>query len=203
MRYVRTVAVVTMLAAGGALPVQAQEQAPTSQPQVLFGDDRTFAATWGLESRTTKIQDSLSATWGIYGGMTINRATEVAVTLAANLTHREVNYGYIGLVTRHTFRPDEVLHGGVGLLLAAANTKDYRRKRSSLFDSFGDTAGTWFHFIEPSAFGEVNLTERTRPRIGLGYRLAWSLDETTEYTARTGVTESDFSGPSVTVGVHW
>jgi hypothetical protein len=173
------------------------------EPETLLGGEMDVGFAWGLESRTGKIKDDLSATWGFYAGLTVNRATTLAMTLAANLTHPDVNYGYFGAIARHTFGQDNLLHGGGSLLLAAANTKDYAREKSSLFDNFGNTTGEGFYFIEPSLYGELNLTRRSRFRLGVGYRQAWSLDETTEHTARTGVTVGDFSGLSVTLGLGW
>jgi hypothetical protein len=173
------------------------------ETETLLGGDMDIDFALGLESGINKIQDDLSASWGFYAGLTVNQATTFALTLAANLTHPTVNYGYFGAIARHTLRQENVVHGGASLLLAAANTKDYEREKSSLFDNFGNTSGESFYFVEPSLFGELNVTESFQVRLGVGYRFAWGLDETTDYTSRTGVTQDDFSGLSFMVGVGW
>jgi hypothetical protein len=185
------------LAAVAVVPQSSMAQ----EPQTLLGGETDIDGAWGLESRITKIQDDVSATWGFFGGVTVNQATMFALTLSANLTHPDVNYGYFGPIVRYTHRQDDLVHGGASVLLAFANTKDYEREKSSLFDNFGNTSGEWFHFIEPSVFGALNLTERFRVRLGVGYRIAWGLDDTTQYTALTGVRGDDFSGLSFTIGI--
>jgi hypothetical protein len=178
-----------------ARPAQSQE------PQTVFGGETDVRAIWGLESRLSSIQGNVSATWGFFGGVTLNDATAFALTLSANLTHPDVNYSYFGLIGSYAHNRDAVVHSGANVLFAVASTKDYAREKSSLFDNFGNTTGEGFYFVEPTVFGELNLTRRFRLRLGLGYRIAWALDETTAYTTLTGVTADDFSGLAFTIAV--
>jgi hypothetical protein len=169
--------------------------------ETLFGGNAVLGAAWGIESDVTKIQNDLSATLGAVLGVTINRATTLATTFGANVSHPTVNYGYFGVVARRALRSEELLHGAASVRLVFASTKDYERAKSSLFDNFGNTGGEHFGFLEPAALAEINLTGRMRLRVGLGYRIVWGLDEATEFTTRTRVSGSDFSGPSFSIGL--
>jgi hypothetical protein len=172
-------------------------------PETLFGPETEIGFVWSSEIKVNSIKNQPGTLFGFYGGALINRSLMLGGTLGSNFGHPTVNYSYLGLMGQYTYRPEKLLHPSAQLVLAAARTKDYEGTKSSLFDNFMNTNGTYFYFIEPGINLETNLGNNIRLVTGLSYRYAFSLDPTSEYVELTRVTNQDMSGINLGIGLKF
>jgi len=173
------------------------------EAETLFGPDTDLGFIWGLESRTTKIQDDFSSSYGIYGGPLFNHTMLLAFCIGSNVTHPEVNHSYIGLLGQYTPNPKKLMHFSYQLFVGAGAAKDYEMTKTNAMDNFGNTSGPGFLIIEPGVNIEFNFHKKVRGVLGLSYKLASGLDEDDELIKDTKVTNSDFSGISFNVLVKF
>jgi len=118
-----------------------------------------------------------------------------------NLTHPRVNFGYLGAMVKYIYKPASVVHVSCQVTLGAGSTKDYENEKSNTFDNFGNVTGAGFYFVEPVINTEINLDNKTRLIVGLGYRLATGINPDSRYISRTHVSDKDFSGFTITAGI--
>jgi len=171
------------------------------EPKTLMGPDAKIGFIWGLDTKTGKIQDDISRTNGFFLGALFNRSLLIGVAAGMNVTHPEVNYGYTTLLAQYTLKPDELIHFSGHLLLGTGSTKDYMRKKSNPYDSYGDITGPRFYIIEPGVNVEANLHTKVKLFLGLSYRLATGLDEGDTLISKTNVTDNDLSGVQLNIGI--
>jgi hypothetical protein len=120
-----------------------------------------------------------------------------------NISHPEVNFGYMGLLTQYTYQPNKLFHFSGQLLVGGGSTKDYQQPKSSVFDNFGNITGPGFFVIEPGLNAEMNFHTKVRFVAGLSYRLVFGLDSTDPLVSITNVNNSDLSGLNVNAGVKF
>ncbi|MFC1651132.1 hypothetical protein ACFL2X_06135 [Candidatus Latescibacterota bacterium] len=173
----------------------------SQETKTLFGSDTEASFVWGTEIKTTDIKGDIGSTIGFFGGALFNNAYLLGLAVGANVTHPDVNHGYFGILTQYTHNPSELIHYSGQLFLGSGSTKDYERKKSSAMDNFGNTTGPGFYFIEPGVNAEINMSQQVRLIIGLSYRLVSGLDSDDDLISKTQVTNSDFSGFHINLGV--
>ncbi|MFC1692274.1 hypothetical protein ACFL1R_02075 [Candidatus Latescibacterota bacterium] len=178
-----------------AVPAHSQET------KTLFGPETDIGFVWGIETKSTDIKGDIGTSIGFVGGALINHAYLVGLAVGANITHPEVNHGYLGVITQYTYKPGELIHCSGQLFLGTGTTKDYENKKSSTMDNFGNITGPGFYIIEPGVNAEVNMNETVRLLVGLSYRIVTGLDKDDDLISKTNVKSSDFSGFHINIGV--
>ena len=173
------------------------------ETKTLLGPDTNLSFVWGMDLKVNSIQEEPGTLLEVYGGTRIGRSAMVALAGGMNVGHPTVNYGYLGVVGRYSYKPEEAIHAGGQLLVGMGSAKDYEREKSSLFDNYGNISGPGFFLFEPAVSAEVNLTTGTRLTLSLGYRIVAGLDEDHELTSFTGVTNEDLSGLNFILGVEF
>jgi len=192
-----------LLCCGFLLVVFFISNAVAQETETVLGGDTKLSFAWGLDLKVNSIQGKTGTLWDIYGGAIINRSTLIALVGGMNISHPEVNYGYLGLLGQYTYKPEKIIHFSGQLLLGRGSTKDYQREKSSLLDSYGDISGPGFFLIEPAFNAELNLAKKARLLLGLGYRIVTGLDEDHELISKTKVTSKDLSGLNLILGVKF
>ncbi|MFC2077079.1 hypothetical protein ACFLT7_08355 [candidate division KSB1 bacterium] len=172
------------------------------ESKTLFGPDTDIGFAWSLELKTGSIQDDMGTLYAAYGGALINHSILIGFTGGMNLSHSEVNHGYLGLLAQYTHKPDDLLHWSTQLLLGIGRVTDYKREKTSMMDNFGNySGGSRFYLVEPGVNGELNFTDSVRLVVGLSYRLASGIDEGNVFINTSKVNDSDMSGLHFNLGV--
>lgn len=166
----------------------------SQETKTIFGGDYNISFIWGFDFKINSIQGKPGTLAGIYGGTLINNSTILALTIASNIGHPNVNYSYIGLWSQYTYKPYQLIHFSGQLLLALGTTKDYNKPKTSTMDNFGNTSGPGFYIIEPGVLTEINLSEKFRLGVGVNYRLSLGLDSNNILISKTKVSNEDMSG---------
>ena len=164
------------------------------QTETIFGPNTDVSFIWGFDNRSTEIQNDFGTMVGFYGGALINKSLLVGFGAGMNLTHPDVNQGYLGLLCQYTLEPQKLIHYSAQLFVGRGSTKDYVQKKTNSFDNFGNVTGPSFLIIEPGINIEFNLHEKYRAVAGLAYRHVSGLDESDPLINITHVTNEDLSG---------
>lgn len=169
--------------------------------QTLFNKDTRIDMRWSPGLKFNSIQNDVGSVIEMYGGPVFNQSFLVGMVGGVNVGHPRVNYGYLGLITQYIYQPNKLVHFSGQLMSAYGSTKDYERKKSSLFDNFWNITGTNFFLIEPGINMELNLKENMRFTAGLSYRMVTGLDQTSEFVSLTHVNNRDMSGVNLRTGL--
>jgi hypothetical protein len=173
------------------------------ETKTLFDKETKIGFVWGIELKTSSIQHELATQFGMYAGALFNHAIMIGAVGAANVTHPTVNYGYTALMVQYTYKPAKIVHLNGHLIFGSGSTKDYENEKSNMLDNFGNVTGARFNIVEPGINGEINLGVKTRLVLGVSYRHVYGIDQYSEYTTRTHVTDGELSGFSFTAGVKF
>jgi hypothetical protein len=173
----------------------------SQEVNTILQSDVSTRFAWGLELKTSYIQNEYGTQFGGYAVTMFNKSFMAGMVVALNLTHPAVNYGYLGLMTRYIYKPGSIIHMSGQLTLGAGSTRDYENDKTSMFDNFGNIYGTSFYFIEPAVNSEINVGKKTTLVIGLGYRLTTGINENSKYISSTNVSDGDLSGLTINAGV--
>lgn len=192
-----------LLCCGLVLVACCSTSAAAEETKTILGPDTDMSFVWGVDVKVNSIQEQTGTLLEIYGGTRIGRSTVVALAGGLNVSHPDVNYGYLGLLGQYTFKPEEAIHYGGQLLVGTGTTRDYEEEKSSLFDNYGNISGPRFFLIEPAVSVEANLTASTKLILSLGYRIVTGLDEDHELISTTRVTSDDLSGLNLMLGVQF
>lgn len=180
--------------------VFAQEQDTT---QTLFKSSVKVSELWTPEVKFNSIQGDIGTLIGFYGGALINRSFLIGISGGVNLGHPRVNYGYFGGIMQYIYKPANLLHPSVQLLLAYGSTKDYENPKSGLLDNFWNISGAHFFVMEPGINLELNLSTRLTLVGGVSYRYVSGLNENDENISITHVTNKDLSGLNINIGLKF
>lgn len=168
-----------------------------------LGADTTTRFVWGMEVKTSSIQNEYGTQYGMYAGAVFSHSVMAGMVGALNVTHPAVNYGYMGLMVKYIYKPASVVHLSGQLTLGAGSTRDYDNEKTSTFDNLGNIYGTGFCFIEPGFNSEINVGRKTTLLFGLGYRLATGINSNSPHISTTHVSDKDLSGVTVTACVQF
>ncbi|MCK4900008.1 MAG: hypothetical protein KAS38_14610 [Anaerolineales bacterium] len=80
------------------------------EPKTLMGPGTEVGFIWGLDTKTSQIQDDISRTNGFFCGVLLNHSLLFGVAAGLNVSHPTVNYGYTTLLAQYTHKPDELIH---------------------------------------------------------------------------------------------
>jgi hypothetical protein len=178
----------------------AQEQDTT---QTLFKSSVKVSELWTPEVKLNSIQGDIGTLIGFYGGALINRSFLLGISGGVNLGHPRVNYGYFGGIGQFIYKPANLLHPSVQLMLAYGSTKDYENPKSGLLDNFWNISGAHFFVMEPGMNLELNLSTRLTLVAGVSYRYVTGLNENDENVSITHVTNKDLGGLNFNIGLKF
>ena len=147
------------------------------ETKTLMGLDTEISIVWGIDLKTSSIQDDIGVSYNVCYGALFNQSILLGVIAGLNVTHPIINYGYLGYLGQYTHKPENVIHFSGQLALGGGSAKGYETVKSSAFDNLLNITGDGFYFIEPGINVEFNLTAKTRLLIGLSYRYVTGLDE--------------------------
>jgi hypothetical protein len=171
--------------------------------QTLFRPGITVSELWAPEVKINSIQGETGTLVGFQGGAVFNKSFLLGVSGGVNLSHPRVNYGYFGAIGQYIYKPANLMHYSLQMLLASGSTKDYENPKSGLFDNFWNISGAEFYLFEPGVNLEINLSKRITFYAGLSYRYVWGLNEKNENVSITHVTNKDLSGLNFNVGLKF
>jgi hypothetical protein len=195
MKISLTLAAVILLAGNASLFSQEFRSA--------FDADTNTKFVWGIEVKTSGIQNEYGTQYGMYAGAELSQSFMVGMVGALNVTHPAVNYGYMGLMVKYIYKPTSVVHMSCQFTLGAGSTRDYENEKSSTFDNLGNVYGTGFYFIEPVINSEINVGRKTTLIFGLGYRLVNGINSSSHYISTTHVSDKDLSSVTVSAGIQF
>jgi hypothetical protein len=190
--------IVLIILAGICSALSAQEA------ESILGRDAELGFIWALDTKGYSIQSKVGIGYGAHFSLLVkNISTSFGWAGVLNISHPEVNFGYMGLLTQYTFKPDKLFHASGQLLLGFGSTKDYQQPKSSPFDNFGNITGPGFYVVEPGINAELNFHTKIRLVAGLSYRAVFGLDSTDPLVSITNVTDSDLSGLNLNLGLKF
>jgi len=169
----------------------------------VYCADTAARFVWGMEVKTSSIQDEYGTLYGIYAGAVFGHSLMAGMVGALSVTHPAVNYGYLGLMGRYIYKPTKVIHFSGQITLGVGTTRDYENEKTSTFDNFGNVYGTGFCFIEPVINSEINIGRKTMLIFGLGYRLVGGINSNSHYLSSTHLTNQDLSDVTITAGIQF
>ncbi len=146
------------------------------------------------EIKFNSILGDIGTLIGIYGGPMINNRLLIGACGGVNLGHPRVNYGYLGGIIQYVYRPEDMVHMSIQLVVASGTTKDYENPKSGLLDNFWNISGESFFMVEPGINLEVNITTRVKLVMGVSYRYVSGINSAREEIRYTHVTNEDMSG---------
>ncbi len=193
---------------------QTQAQSPTQAPQMtenttteassietLLGDKVTYSIVPSM--KVTPANNSWGTLLGVYGGAVINKNILVGIGTYATFGHESVNMGYTGLIVEYRYQPHRIVHFG-GSFLVGMGTASSMRPTS--FRPFGLAENivrlfspSQFIVLEPSAFGEVNLSQSLALSVGASYRYIGGYKE----SLSSVLTNANLSGVSINAGLRF
>jgi hypothetical protein len=128
------------------------------EAESLLDQGAALGFVWALEVKGYSIQNTIGiGYWAHFSVLIKNIATSFGWTGVMNISHPEVNFGYMGLFSQYTYAPKSLFHFSGQLLLGIGSTKDYQQPKSSSFDNFGNITGPGFYVIEPGINGEMHF----------------------------------------------
>ena len=169
--------------------------------KTLLGSNANIVFVRGINLKINSIQNDIGTLFEINGGALYNNKLFGGIAGGFNIGHPHVNYGYLGLLGQYTFKPNDLLHPSVQILIASGSTKDYERPKSSAFDNLLNITGASFYLFEPGINLELNVRKTTQFVVGISYRYVTGLDEDSKHVSLTNVTNKDMSGLNISVGV--
>jgi len=155
------------------------------------------------EVKFNSIQGDIGTLIGIYGGPMINNRLLIGACGGVNLGHPRVNYGYLGGIIQYVYRPEDMVHMSIQLVVASGTTKDYENPKSGLLDNFWNISGESFFMVEPGINLEVNITTRMKLVMGVSYRYVSGINSAREEIRYTHVTNKDMSGLNFNIGLKF
>jgi len=203
MRYFIIITVI-LLVFCSSLSAQTTDSNDTQEAESLLGQGAKLGFIWALDAKGYSIQSKIGIGYGAHFSLLFkNISTSFGWAGVLNISHPEVNFGYMGLFTQYTYNPNKLFHFSGQLLLGGGSTKDYQNSKTSPFDNFGNITGPGFYVIEPGINGEMNFHQKVRLVVGLSYRIVLGLDSTDPLVSITNVNNSDLSGLNVNIGVKF
>ena len=191
---------ITMLLLCISLSTSAQQG---DSVKTLFRPGITVSELWAPEVKINSIQGETGTLVGFQGGALFNKSFMLGISGGVNLSHPRVNYGYFGAIGQYIYKPSNLMHYSLQVVLASGSTKDYENPKSGLFDNFWNISGAEFYMFEPGVNVEINLSKSLTFYAGLSYRYVWGLNENNENVSRTHVTNRDLSGLNLSVGLKF
>jgi hypothetical protein len=177
---------------------------PAQEAESLLGQGAELGFIWALDAKGYSIQNTIGIGYGAHFSLLIkNISTSFGWAGVMNISHPEVNFGYMGLFTQYTFRPNKLFHFSSQLLLGGGATKDYQQEKTNVFDNFGNITGPGFFVVEPGINAEMNFHQKVRLVAGLSYRFVFGLDSTDPLVSITKVNNSDLGGLNINIGVKF
>jgi len=155
------------------------------------------------EIKFNSILGDIGTLIGIYGGPMINNRLLIGACGGVNLGHPRVNYGYLGGIIQYVYRPEDMVHMSIQLVVASGTTKDYENPKSGLLDNFWNISGESFFMVEPGINLEVNITTRMKLVMGVSYRYVSGINSAREEIRYTHVTNKDMSGLNFNIGLKF
>ncbi len=155
------------------------------------------------EIKFNSIQGDIGTLIGIYGGPMINNRLLIGACGGVNLGHPRVNYGYLGGIIQYVYRPEDMVHMSIQLVVASGTTKDYENPKSGLLDNFWNISGESFFMVEPGINLEVNITTRVKLVMGVSYRYVSGINSAREEIRYTHVTNEDMSGLNFNISLKF
>lgn len=178
----------------------AQEDNPE---RTLLRRDIILTDVISPEIKFNSIQGDIGTLIGIYGGPMINNRLLIGACGGVNLGHPRVNYGYLGGIIQYVYRPEDMVHMSIQLVVASGTTKDYENPKSGLLDNFWNISGESFFMVEPGINLEVNITTRMKLVMGVSYRYVSGINSAREEIRYTHVTNKDMSGLNFNIGLKF
>jgi hypothetical protein len=178
--------------------------AAAEEAESLMGEGAELGFIWALEAKGYSIQDKAAVGYGAHFSLLFkNISTSFGWAGVLNISHPDVNFGYMGLLSQYTYRPNSLFHFSGQLLVGFGSTKDYQQPKSSPFDNFANITGPGFFIVEPGINGEMNLHAKVRLVAGVGYRVVVGVDSSDPLVSITNVDDRDLSGLSINLGVKF
>lgn len=177
-------------------------QDPNSS-RTLLRQDIYLSDVIAPEIKLNSIQGDIGTLIGVYGGPLINNKLLIGVCGGVNLGHPRVNYGYLGGIIQYVYRPEDMVHTSIQLVVASGTTKDYENPKSGLLDNFWNISGASFFVMEPGINLEVNITNRMKLVVGASYRYVSGINPDREEISHTHVTNEDMSGLNFNIGLKF
>jgi len=168
--------------------------------RTLLRQDIILTDVLSPEVKINSIQGDIGTLVGIYGGPLINNRLLIGACGGVNLGHPKVNYGYLGGILQYVYRPQDIVHASVQLVIASGTTKDYENPKSGLLDNFWNISGASFLLIEPGINLEINITTRMKLVMGVSFRHVSGINPDREEISHTHVTNEDMSGVNFNIG---
>jgi hypothetical protein len=189
------------------MPSQTQQQSAQqpmqedSSVETLLGEKVTYSVVPALKA--TPMNNTWGTLLGAYGGAILNKNILVGIGTYATFGHESVNMGYTGLMVEYLYQPHRLLHFGGSLLVGMGTASTMR---PSSFRPWGLAENivrlfspSQFIVLEPSAFGEVNLSQSLSLSLGASYRYITGYRE----SLSSVLTNTNLSGISANVGVRF
>jgi hypothetical protein len=180
----------------------AQWNTNESGMETLFGEKMPFVFVPTL--KTTSMGEAWGTMLGVYGGALVNKNILIGLGTYSSFTHPTFNMGYTGLIVEYRYQPHRLIHAGGSLLVgygAASRSSNGGIRPFGLVENIGRLFNPQFFVLEPSAFGEVNLSPTLAASLGASYRWVSGASETLSSTS-TSPTSQNLSGVAVNVGVR-
>jgi hypothetical protein len=174
------------------------------EAESLLGQGAELGFIWALDVKGYSIQNTIGIGYGAHFSLLIKDiSTSIGWAGVMNISHPDVNFGYMGLFSQYTYKPNSLFHFSGQLLLGFGSTKDYQQPKSSPFDNFGNITGPGFGVLEPGVNAEMNFHTKVRLVAGLSYRIVFGLDSTDPLVSITNVDNRDLSGLNINLGVKF
>jgi len=141
-----------------SLSAQAADSAESQEAESLLGRGAELGFIWALDAKGYSIQNKIGIGYGAHFSLLFkNISTSIGWEGVMNISHPEVNFGYMGVFTQYTYKPNKLFHASGQLLLGGGATKDYQNPKTSPFDNFGNITGPGFFAVEPGINGGYRL----------------------------------------------
>lgn len=198
------IVLVILLSICSGLSAQTADSSNSQEAESLLGQGAELGFIWALDAKGYSIQNKIGIGYGAHFSLLFkNISTSFGWAGVLNISHPEVNFGYMGLLTQYTYKPNKLFHFSGQLLLGGGFTKDYQQPKTSVFDNFGNITGPGFFVVEPGINAEMNFHQKVRLVTGLSYRFVFGLDSTDPLVSITNVDNNDLSGLNFNVGVKF
>jgi len=165
------IVLIILLSICSGLSAQTADSSNSQEAESLLGQGAELGFIWALDAKGYSIQSEIGIGFGAHFSLLFkNISTSFGWAGVLNISHPEVNFGYMGLLTQYTYKPDKLFHFSGQLLLGCGSTKDYQQPKTNIFDNFGNITGPGFYVVEPGINAEMNFHQKVRLVTGLSYR---------------------------------
>jgi hypothetical protein len=171
-----------------------------STVETLFGEKVSYSIVPMLKA--TNMNNTWGTLLGVHAGAVLNKNILVGLGTYATFGHESVNMGYTGLIVEYRYQPHRLLHFGGSMLIGYGGATTMRPTSFRPFGLFENAVRLFsanFFVLEPSAFGEVNLSPSVALSVGASYRYIAGYRESLGAT----LTNANLSGISVNTGVRF